>query len=344
MVTGSLLTSDFDYYLPDALIAQRPAPERDASRLMVLDRRTQSIQHTSFDRLTEYLRNGDALVLNRSRVIRARLRVTRPTGGSAELLLLRPLEDGCWLALGRPSRKLAAGMELRVREGESSMTLEQHLYEGQWTVRFGTDVDAHELLQRFGEVPLPPYIHDLSSAEDRYQTIYGDIDGSVAAPTAGLHVTTRLLERIGNNGVNVEFVTLHVGIGTFKPVTVDQVADHAMHAEWGEVPGAVASAVNSARQRGGRVVAVGTTTTRLLETAMGTSGMNPWMGETDIFIYPGHRFRAVDVLVTNFHLPRSTLLMLVSAFAGREFVLQAYKEAVRERYRFFSFGDAMVIV
>jgi S-adenosylmethionine:tRNA ribosyltransferase-isomerase len=344
MVTGSLRTSDFDYYLPDELIAQRPASERDASRLMVLDRRTQSIEHTSFDRLTDYLHAGDALVLNRSRVIRARLRVIRPTGGSAELLLLRPLTDGQWLALGRPSRKLTRGVELRIRGGESSVKLERQLEEGQWIVRFGDGADPHELMKRFGEVPLPPYIHDLSAAEDRYQTIYGDRDGSVAAPTAGLHFTTQLLGRIANLGVDVQFVTLHVGIGTFKPVAVDAVENHTMHPEWGEVPEAVACAVNATRDRGGRVVAVGTTTTRLLETATGPDSARPWLGETNIFMYPGYRFQAVDALVTNFHLPRSTLLMLVSAFAGREFILRAYEGAVRERYRFFSFGDAMVII
>jgi S-adenosylmethionine:tRNA ribosyltransferase-isomerase len=344
MVTGNLRTSDFDYYLPDELIAQRPASERDASRLMVLDRRTQSIEHTSFDRLTEYLLAGDALILNRSRVIRARLRVTRPTGGSAELLLLRPLADGKWLALGRPSRKLARGMELRIRGGEPSVTLDRHLEEGQWVVQFRNNVDAGDVMKRFGEVPLPPYIHDLSAAEDRYQTIYGDRDGSVAAPTAGLHFTTQLLGRMAHLGVDVQFVTLHVGIGTFKPVTVDTVEKHTMHPEWGEVPEAAANAVNGAHERGGKVVAVGTTTTRLLETAMSPQGARPWLGETDIFMYPGYRFRAIDALVTNFHLPRSTLLMLVSAFAGRDFVLQAYEEAVRERYRFFSFGDAMVII
>lgn len=344
MVTGRQRTSDFDYDLPDELIAQFPAPERDASRLMVLDRRTRSIQHTVFDRLPDYLHAGDALVLNRSRVIRARLKVTRPTGGSAELLLLRPLGEGHWLALARPSRKLVPGMELRIQGAETSVLLAQRLDEGQWTVDFGMGVDIPQFLQRFGAVPLPPYIHDLSSAEDRYQTIYGDRDGSVAAPTAGLHFTSRLLQCIVDQGVDIEFVTLHVGVGTFKPVTVEEVERHIMHPERGEVPSAVARAVNETRQHGGRVVAVGTTTTRLLETAMGVEGMQPWAGETDKFIYPGYHFQAVDVLITNFHLPRSTLLMLVSAFAGREFVLQAYQEAVRERYRFFSFGDAMVIL
>jgi S-adenosylmethionine:tRNA ribosyltransferase-isomerase len=344
MVIGRLHTADFDYSLPDELIAQHPAPERDASRLMVLDRRDHSIRHTTFDRLAEYLDPRDALVLNRSRVIRARLRVSRPTGGRAELLLLRPLGAGRWLALGRPSRRLAPGMELSLHGAESRVTLEQRQGEGQWVVQFEDGVDVPELLERIGSVPLPPYIHDLSSPEDRYQTVYGDRDGSVAAPTAGLHFTTDLLHRITDRGIEVAFVTLHVGIGTFRPVTVEDVQQHTMHAEWGEVPERVAGTINRARERAGRVVAVGTTTTRLLETAMGTESMEPWRGETDIFIYPGYRFRAVDVLVTNFHLPRSTLLMLVSAFAGREFILRAYDEAVRERYRFFSFGDAMIIV
>jgi S-adenosylmethionine:tRNA ribosyltransferase-isomerase len=344
MVTGSLYTADFDYSLPDELIAQHPAPERDASRLMVLDRRDRSIRHTTFDRLIDYLDPWDALVLNRSRVIRARLRVTRPTGGGAELLLLRPLEAGRWLALGRPSKRLAPGMELALPGGESSVRLEERRDGGQWVVHFGPTVDVPELLERFGSLPLPPYIHDSSSPEDRYQTIYADRDGSVAAPTAGLHFTADLLGRIADRGIDVAFLTLHVGIGTFRPVVVEDARQHTMHAEWGEVPEAVARTVNRTREHAGRVVAVGTTTTRLLETAMGSQSMEPWRGETDIFIYPGYRFRAVDVLVTNFHLPRSTLLMLVSAFAGREFVLQAYEEAVRERYRFFSFGDAMIIL
>jgi S-adenosylmethionine:tRNA ribosyltransferase-isomerase len=344
MVTGSLRTSEFDYRLPDELIAQRPAPERDGSRLMVLDRENQSIRHTTFEHVGEYLAPGDALVLNRSRVIRARLDVTRPTGGHAELFLLKTLDDGRWQALGRPSRKLAPGMELRVPQAEGSMTLEERLPEGQWIVRFPKHVDVPEFLRQFGAVPLPPYIHDLSSEEERYQTVYGDREGSVAAPTAGLHFTQQLIERIAQARVDVVFVTLHVGIGTFKPVTVDAVEAHTMHSEWGEISDEVARTINHARSRKGRVVAVGTTTTRLLETAIATDGMRPWVGETDIFIYPGFRFRAVDALVTNFHLPRSTLLMLVSAFAGREFVLRAYEEAVRERYRFFSFGDAMIIV
>ena len=344
MAAGSLRTSEFEYRLPDELIAQRPAPERDGSRLMVLDRENQSIRHTTFEHVGEYLTAGDALVLNRSRVIRARLDVTRPTGGHAELFLLKSLDDGRWQALGRPSRKLAPGMEVWVRGSDVPIALEERLPEGQWIVRFPSQVDVSQFLQEFGAVPLPPYIHDLSSEEERYQTVYGDRDGSVAAPTAGLHFTQQLLERVAQAGVQVKFVTLHVGIGTFKPVTVDEVEDHTMHPEWGEVPEDVARTINHTRRHGGRVVAVGTTSTRLLETAMGADEMRPWMGETDIFIYPGYRFRAVDALVTNFHLPRSTLLMLVSAFAGREFVLHAYEEAVREGYRFFSFGDAMMIL
>jgi S-adenosylmethionine:tRNA ribosyltransferase-isomerase len=344
MVTGNLRTSDFDYFLPDELIAQRPAPERDGSRLMVLDRESQSIRHTSFEHLGEYLRPGDSLVLNRSRVIRARLSVIRPSGGRAELLLLKSLGGGRWQALGRPSRKFAPGMELRIAGHDLSITLEECIEEGQWLVVFPAQLNVLQFLRQFGAVPLPPYIHDLSSEEERYQTIYGDRDGSVAAPTAGLHFTGQLLERIAQTGVDLGFVTLHVGIGTFKPVTADEVEEHTMHAEWGEVPDTVAHTVNRTRRTEGRVVAVGTTTTRLLETAMGTTEMEPWSGDTDIFIYPGYRFRAVDALVTNFHLPRSTLLMLVSAFAGREFILRAYEEAVRERYRFFSFGDAMVII
>ena len=344
MASGDLLTSDFDYDLPDDLIAQRPSDCRDASRLMVLDRRAQSIGHTSFDRLGDYLNPRDVLVLNRSRVIRARLRVRRPTGSGAELLLLRPAQDGRWLALGRPSRKLAEGMQLHVGNGAATVWLESSLGEGQWVVRFEPETDVLHLLREFGEVPLPPYIHEMSTADERYQTVYADRDGSVAAPTAGLHFTPQLLDRLAAAGVELQHVTLHVGIGTFKPVTVDSIVDHVMHPEWGEVTAAVAASVNRARQTGQRVVAVGTTSTRLLESAMARDRLTPWQGETDIFIYPGYRFRAIDALVTNFHLPRSTLLMLVSAFAGREFILHAYAEAVRERYRFFSFGDAMLIL
>jgi S-adenosylmethionine:tRNA ribosyltransferase-isomerase len=344
MATGSLRTADFDYDLPDELIAQRPAPERDGSRLMVLDRENQSIQHTSFEHLGQYLEPGDALVLNRSRVIRARLSVTRPTGGKGELFLLKSIGGGRWQALGRPSRKLEPGMMLRVPSGDIAIMLEERLDEGQWIVRFPNHVDVLGFLRQSGSVPLPPYIHDLSSEDERYQTVYGDREGSVAAPTAGLHFTGRMLEGIQQAGVEVGFVTLHVGLGTFRPVTVAEVEKHTMHAEWGEVPDAVARTVNRTRRNGGRVVSVGTTTTRLLETAMGSTEMQPWSGDTDIFIYPGYRFRTIDALITNFHLPRSTLLMLVSAFAGREFMLRAYVEAVRERYRFFSFGDAMVIL
>lgn len=344
MVTGTLLTSDFDYQLPSELIAQFPAPDRDASRLMVVDRQKGTIQHSSFDRLADFVHAGDALVLNRSRVIRARLRLTRPTGGSAELLLLRPLSEGRWLALGRPSRKLTSGMDLRTPDAKFSVHLDAALDEGQWMVRFDPGTSIHEFLERYGEIPIPPYIRQLAAGDNRYQTVYGDRDGSVAAPTAGLHFTPRLMERISSLGVGLHYVTLHVGMGTFRPVAVDRVNHHTMHAEWGEVPESVAQSLNQARQTGNRVIAVGTTTTRLLETAMQPDGIHPWVGDTNMFIYPGYCFQAIDALVTNFHLPRSTLLMLVSAFAGREFVLQAYEEAIRERYRFFSFGDAMLIL
>lgn len=344
MASGFLRTSDFDYDLPENLIAQRPADRRDASRLMVLDRRTETIRHSTFDRLPDLLEGGDALVLNRSRVLRARLRVTRPGGGAAELLMLRPEDDTRWLALARPSRRLREGMELTVAGGTTRLTVDRRCEGGRWLVKLEEGVDAHHLMQRHGELPLPPYIRDRSTAEERYQTVYADRAGSVAAPTAGLHFTPELMDALRRKGVDTQFVTLHVGMGTFKPVTAEEIAQHTMHAEWGEVPAEVARAVNVARARGKRSVAVGTTSTRLLETALGPDGLVAWSGETNIFIYPGYRFRAVDALVTNFHLPRSTLLMLVSAFAGRDFILHAYREAVRERYRFFSFGDAMMIV
>lgn len=344
MAAGFLRTSDFDYDLPENLIAQRPADRRDASRLMVLDRRTETIRHSTFDRLPDVLEAGDALVLNRSRVLRARLHVTRPGGGAAELLMLRPEDDTRWLALARPSRRLREGMELTVAGGTTRLTVDRRCEGGRWLVKLEEGVDAHHLMQRHGELPLPPYIRDRSTAEERYQTVYADRAGSVAAPTAGLHFTPDLMDALRRKGVDTQFVTLHVGMGTFKPVAAEEIAQHTMHAEWGEVPAEVARAVNAARVRGKRSVAVGTTSTRLLETAVGPDGLLAWSGETGIFIYPGYRFRAVDALVTNFHLPRSTLLMLVSAFAGRDFILHAYREAVRERYRFFSFGDAMMIV
>lgn len=337
-------TDDFDYHLPPELIAQEPAPQRHLSRLMVLDRARHAITHSRFDHLGEFLRPGDLIVANRTRVMRARLAARRPTGGAVELLLLREQGNGVWTLMARPSRKLREGMTLSIEGSAMAATLGQALGEGEWLARFDGGSGLHTELDRVGRLPFPPYIHNPAAPEDRYQTTYADRDGSVAAPTAGLHFTPELLESLRRQGVGVQFVTLHVGAGTFKPVTAETVEEHRMHAEWGAVPAEVAQAINEARRVGGRIIAVGTTTTRLLESSCRDGEQQPFEGDTDRFIYPGYRFRAIDGLITNFHLPRSTLLMLVSALAGREFILEAYQEAVREQYRFFSFGDAMLIL
>lgn len=338
-----LRTQDFDYDLPQDLIAQEPAPQRDGSRLMVLHRESGALTHDEFRHIGKYLRAGDVAVANRSRVIPARLTARKESGGTVELLLLRCVEEHTWTALARPSRRLRPGARLCLERQPLTAILCRELGEGQWEVRFEGDGDIDLKLTQAGEIPLPPYIKQVSSL-DRYQTVYADRDGSVAAPTAGLHFSDDLLRRLAAGGVRMEYVTLHVGLGTFRPVTVQRIVDHAMHSEWGEVSDEVAKAVEQGRAEGGRVVAIGTTTTRLLESATTGGVLHEFWGETDSFIYPGYQFQMVDALVTNFHLPRSTLLMLVSAFAGRDFVLHAYEEAVRRRYRFFSFGDAMLIL
>jgi S-adenosylmethionine:tRNA ribosyltransferase-isomerase len=311
---------------------------------MVLDRAAQTIEHTTFAEIVRYLAPGDVLVANRSRVLPARLCARKSTGGEVELLLLQPHDRLAWSALARPSRRLRAGMELAIEHSDVAARLEERTGEGQWLVRFHGPGDVEAKVREAGTLPLPPYIHNPNAPQERYQTVYADREGSVAAPTAGLHFSQQLLQSVRDSGVDVQLVTLHVGLGTFRPVTVSRVQDHTMHAEWGEVPDGVADAVNAARDRGGRAIAVGTTTTRLLESAVHSGRVTAFSGQTDQFIYPGYTFRAIDALVTNFHLPRSTLLMLVSAFAGREFVLSAYHEAIRRRYRFYSFGDAMLIL
>jgi S-adenosylmethionine:tRNA ribosyltransferase-isomerase len=336
-------TDEFDYHLPQELIAQDPAPERPQSRLMVVNRSDGSISHHTFRDVGRFLRPGDALVANRTRVIPARIAARRITGGAVELLLIERQSQGCWRALARPSRKLRPGEELKVAGSPLVARLDRLIGDGEWVVTFSGAPDIDATLMGAGSLPLPPYITNPAAPRDRYQTVYADRDGSIAAPTAGLHFDERLLETLRRSGVLTEFVTLHVGLGTFKPVTSERIEEHHIHAEWGEVPDDVARRLNEARRSGGRVVAVGTTTTRLLESAA-NGEIRPFCGETSIFIYPGHRFRAIDALVTNFHLPRSTLLMLVSAFAGRELIVRAYDEAVRERYRFYSFGDAMLIL
>lgn len=337
-------TDDFDYELPPELIAQDPAPERAQSRLLVLRRAGGEIEHSRFACLGTFLEPGDILVANRTRVIPARLYARRPGGGAVELLLLREIERNVWEAMARPGRKLKVGEPLTVDGAPLTAVPALRQPDGTWLLRLGGAADPTDLIRRAGHLPLPPYIRQTSAPDARYQTVYADRDGSIAAPTAGLHFTPELLDELRGLGIETEFITLHVGPGTFKPVNVAMVEEHRMHAEWGEVTESTAAAINRARESGGRVVAVGTTTTRLLESAWDGKGLASFRGETDRFIYPGYAFRAIDGLITNFHLPRSTLLMLVSALAGRETVLRAYGEAIRARYRFYSFGDAMLIL
>jgi len=341
-------TQDFSYDLPRELVAYVPAELREEARLMVLKREGRTIRHTRFREITRYLRKGDVLVLNETRVIRARLRgEKRPTGGRVDLLLLREAGRGSWEALVSPGRRIHVGTEILIAERYGARVTGR-LAGGKRVVEFETD-DVMALLEDVGEVPLPPYIkrapQDLD--RERYQTVYAERNGSVAAPTAGLHFTKPLLEAISRKGVEIARLTLHVGLGSFRPVKEPDPTKHVLDPEYFEIDDACAGAVNRARNRGGRVVAVGTTTVRALETAaerFGRQELLPGAGWTEKMILPPYRFRFVDVLVTNFHLPRSTLLMLVSAFAGRRFVLEAYGEAVRRAYRFYSYGDAMIII
>lgn len=346
----------FDYELPDELIAQAPCEPRDASRLLMLPRGAGAPVHRAFRDLPSFLRAGDVLVVNDTRVMPARLQGWRAGGGAAEVLLLRPAGDGRWHALVRPAGRLGPGR--RIMFGEEgpdgpplAAVVEDRLPEGEALVRFeapgGAEATA-ALLRGLGRTPLPPYIKGELSDPERYQTVYGRAEGSVAAPTAGLHFTPAILAAVAAAGVTIATVTLHVGPGTFRPVRAERVEEHRMHAEYYSVPPATAGAVAAVRARGGRVIAVGTTAARTLEAAAlaAGDGAPPAAGEgwTDLFIHAGYRFRVVDGLLTNFHLPCSTLLMLVCAFAGRERVLAAYAEAVRQRYRFYSFGDAMLIM
>ncbi len=339
-----LRTDQFDYDLPGELIAQQPTPRRDGSRLLVIDRRTETFTHRHFYDLPEYLQMGDVLVANRSRVRPARLLAHRETGGAVELLLLNSTSDHDWIALARPSRKLRPGMTLNIDGSRLEAVLRAPEGDGRWSVTFQGEGDIATQLREAATLALPPYIRATTAPLDRYQTIYADREGSIAAPTAGLHFSPLMLDALRQRGIYLQFVTLHVGIGTFKPITAGRVQDHHMHPEWGEVDASTAAVVNDARAVGGRVFAVGTTTTRILESAFADGGLQPLSGETTRFMYPGYHFQAIDCLITNFHLPRSTLLMLVSAFAGRELILEAYREAVLRKYRFFSFGDAMLIL
>ena len=336
--------SDFAYDLPQELIAQTPLEQRDASRLMCLDKTTGEIRHRIFRELPELLREGDCLVMNDSRVIPARLFGTRPTGGSVEVVLLRDLGGGEWECLTRPGRKTPPGTEITFGGGELTAVVTRAEADGNKVLRFRYEGIFLEILEKLGQMPLPPYIKEKLEDPERYQTVYARDPGSAAAPTAGLHFTRELLEEIESRGVKTCRVTLHVGLGTFRPVKEENIEDHPMHSEFCIVPEETAETVNRTHAEGGRVIAVGTTSCRTLESFAGSDGiLRAGSGWTDIFIYPGYRFRTVDALITNFHLPDSTLIMLVSALAGRENILNAYRRAVELRYRFFSFGDAMFI-
>ncbi|MBR0207649.1 MAG: tRNA preQ1(34) S-adenosylmethionine ribosyltransferase-isomerase QueA [Oscillospiraceae bacterium] len=336
--------TDFYFDLPEELIAQTPIPERDHSRLLVLDKESGEIEHKHFYDLPSYLREGDCLVLNDSRVLPARLLGCRSSGGSVELVLLRDLGEGKWECLSRPGRKTRPGTELIFGSGELRATVLEVAEGGNRIVQFHFEGIFLEVLEKLGKMPLPPYIKAELQDAERYQTVYSRELGSAAAPTAGLHFTEALLDQIRAKGVQICTVTLHVGLGTFRPVKEDEIEDHEMHSEFFMIPEETARVVSETKRRGGRVVAVGTTSCRTLESFSLEDGtLTAASGWTNIFIYPGYRFKCIDALVTNFHLPESTLIMLVSALAGREKILEAYRTAVEERYRFFSFGDAMFI-
>ena len=338
-------TSDFYYDLPPELIAQTPLEKRDESRLLCLDKATGEWSHHHFYELPDFLRAGDCLVLNNSRVLPARLLGRRlPGGGACEVLLLQDKGDKVWECLVRPGKHLREGARVSFGDGELTAEIAEVLLDGNRLVRFDYEGIFLEVLERLGKMPLPPYIKEELQDQERYQTVYSKVNGSAAAPTAGLHFTPELLERIAAKGVGVGYVTLHVGLGTFRPVKEDEIEQHDMHSEYCTIPQETADLINRTKANGGRVICVGTTSCRTIESWAGEDGtMTATGGWTNIYIYPGYRFKVMDALVTNFHLPESTLIMLVSALAGREHVLAAYEEAVRERYRFFSFGDAMFI-
>lgn len=337
----------FDFHLPEHLIAQTPLENRAESKLLVLDRKSGKIEHRSFTDIKEYLKPGDCLVLNNTKVLPARLYgIKKDTGAKIEILLLHQTENDTWEVLAKPARKVKVGTELVFGNGELKATCTGTKEHGGRILEFSYEGIFYEVLERLGEMPLPPYIKEQLPEKDRYQTVYAKEEGSAAAPTAGLHFTTELLDELQEAGIKLAYLTLHVGLGTFRPVSVDNVEDHEMHAEFYHMPEETANLLNEVKKTNGRIVSVGTTSTRTLETIardhdgkfVATSG---W---TDIFIYPPYEFRAIDALITNFHLPKSTLIMLISAFAGREKVMEAYEEAIAKEYRFFSFGDAMLII
>lgn len=338
--------SDFNYDLPEELIAQDPLEKRSESRLMILHKNTGEVAHKHFYDITEYLNAGDCLVINNTKVIPARLYGSKEdTGAVIEILLLKRIDANTWECLTRPGKKARSGARIVFGDGILVGEIIDVVEEGNRLIRFEYEGIFEEILDKLGEMPLPPYITHKLQDKTRYQTVYAKYDGSAAAPTAGLHFTPELLQEIRDMGVNIAEVTLHVGLGTFRPVKVENVLDHHMHSEYYEITKEACDIINETRRSGGRVISVGTTSTRTIESAADEDGyLTPKKGDTDIFIYPGYEFKVIDALITNFHLPESTLIMLVSALAGRENVLAAYEEAVKERYRFFSFGDAMLIV
>lgn len=344
-MAGELKKSDFYFDLPKELIAQDPLEDRSASRLLLLDKNTGAVSHRVFRQITEYLRPGDCLVLNNTKVIPARLLGQREkTGGHVELLLLKRRQDDVWETLVKPGKKCRPGARISFGDGLLTAEVLETVEEGNRLVRFTYDGIFEEVLDRLGEMPLPPYITHKLQDKNRYQTVYAKYEGSAAAPTAGLHFTQSLLDQITAMGVETAYVTLHVGLGTFRPVKEENVLEHHMHSEFYQVTDEAAQKINRVKEKGGRIICVGTTSCRTVESAADENGIvRPGCAQTDIFIYPGYRFKVLDGLITNFHLPESTLVMLVSALAGREHVLAAYREAIRERYRFFSFGDAMFI-
>ncbi len=339
-------TSDFFYDLPEELIAQDPLEDRTASRLLVLNRETGAVEHKIFSDVIDYLNEGDCLVINNTRVIPARLIGEKEgTGGKVEVLLLKRRANDVWETLVKPGKKLRPGARVTFGDGRLKADILEIAEEGNRLVRFYYEGIFEEILDSLGEMPLPPYITHKLEDKEMYQTVYAKFDGSAAAPTAGLHFTKELLNKIEEKGIKIASITLHVGLGTFRPVKVDDVNNHHMHTEWYEVNAEAADIINETKRNGGRVICVGTTSCRTIESVADENGyMKAKTGETDIFIYPGYKFKVMDGLITNFHLPESTLVMLVSAFAGKENVLAAYETAVKERYRFFSFGDAMILI
>lgn len=336
--------SEFNYDLPEELIAQTPIAKRDTSRLMVLNRKKQTMEHKIFKDILEFLRPGDCLVRNNTKVIPARLYGEKDTGAKVEFLLLHQIEGDIWEVMVRPGRKILQGAQIVFGDGILKATVLEVLENGNRKVQFTYQGIFNEILEQIGMMPLPPYIKERLKEKDRYQTVYAQYEGSAAAPTAGLHFTQELLEEIKKKGVEIANVTLHVGIGTFRPVKVETIEEHDMHSEHFYIKQEDADKINKAKQSGNRVIAIGTTSCRVLETIADEQGLvKQTEADTKIFIYPGYQFKCIDGLITNFHLPESTLIMLVSALAGKDFVMRAYEEAVKEKYRFFSFGDAMLI-